>query len=659
LQHSDRLSKSLTEDGRYRLLIEAVTDYAIYMLDPSGVVTSWNPGAERFKGYAASEIIGQHFSRFYTDEDRERGIPERALDTARREGKFESEGWRVRKDGTRFWAYVIIDPIRQPSGEVVGYAKVTRDLTERKLAEDELRRSHEQFRLLVQGVTDYAICMLDNNGLVTSWNLGAQRIKGYAPEEIIGQHFSQFYTKEERQAGVPQKALETAKREGRFEKEGQRVRKEGSLFWAHVIIDAIWNDAGELIGYAKITRDITERREAQEKLEKTREALIQSQKMEAIGQLTGGIAHDFNNLLMAVLGSLELMRKRLPDDPRLRSLLENAVEGARRGVTLTSRMLAFARRQELKQERVEIPELVRGMTELLQRSIGPDVNIETRFPLASLSVRADPNQLEMALLNLAVNARDAMPDGGQIVVAASEVTVSPLNGNGLKPGRYIGLAVSDTGTGMDEATQKRAMEPFFTTKGPGKGTGLGLSMVHGFAEQSGGCFRLRSKEREGTTAELWLPMAEPGPMRADDAQRPDSEVHADRGSLVVVAVDDDPLVLINTVGMLEDLGHQAFAASSGKQALEILSREDGADVVVTDQAMPHMTGVQLAQAIARQWPELPVILATGYAEIKDGAAAGLRKISKPFTETELLAELARVPRKRGTVVQFPASGCKG
>jgi PAS domain S-box-containing protein len=654
VEHSDRLSASLTDEGRYRLLVDAISDYAIYMLDPDGMVTSWNSGAERFKGYAPSEIIGQHFSRFYTPEDQERGIPAKALETAQREGKFEAEGWRVRKDGTRFWAYVVIDPIRQPKGEILGYAKITRDLTERRAAEEELRRGQEQFRLLVQGVTDYAICMLDTKGLVSSWNLGAQRIKGYAPGEIIGQHFSRFYTDEDRAAGAPQQALETARRDGRFEKEGQRVRKDGTRFWAHVIIDAITNDAGEPIGFAKITRDITERRQAQEKLEKTREALLQSQKMEAVGQLTGGIAHDFNNLLMAVLGSLELVRKRLPDDGRTRSLLENAVEGARRGVSLTKRMLAFARRQELKQERIDVADLVRGMAELMQRSLGPGIEIETRFPLAALPVIADANQLEMALLNLAVNARDAMPEGGQIIISAREESI--LSANGLRPGQYIALTITDRGTGMDQATLARAMEPFFTTKGLGRGTGLGLSMVHGFAEQSGGRFTLCSQQGEGTTAEIWLPMAE-DVVRPAVGQPKDEEMHADRGSLVVLAVDDDPLVLLNTVAMLEDFGHEVFSASSGQKALDILRGEDRVDVVITDQAMPHMTGVQLADAIAKDWPDLPVILATGYAEIREGTAAGLRKLNKPFTQGELAIALADVPRKKGTVVRFPANGC--
>ena len=655
MEQSNRLTESLSDDGRYRLLIQAVTDYAIYMLDPTGIVTSWNPGAERFKGYSPSEIIGQHFSRFYTPEDQKRGIPALALATAVREGKFESEGWRVRKDGSRFWAYVVIDPIRTPTGEVIGFAKITRDLTERKAAEDELKKSQEAFRLLVQGVSDYAIYMLDTAGLVTNWNLGAQRIKGYLPEEIIGRHFSTFYTDEDRQTGEPQKALETVERAGRFEKEGWRVRKDGSRFWAHVIIDPIRDDHGKLIGYAKITRDITERKNTQQQLEAAREALHQSQKMEAIGQLTGGVAHDFNNLLMAVLGSLELMRKRLPDDAKLLSLLENAVQGAQRGTVLTKRMLAFARRQELKKEAVDIPELVRGMTDLLQRSLGPSILIETHFPLVSKAVLADANQLEMILLNLAVNARDAMPDGGRVVIATREEVLRASGGSRLKPGSYICLTVSDTGMGMDEATLRRAMEPFFTTKGLGKGTGLGLSMVHGVAEQSGGWFTLRSRQGEGTTAELWLPVAEGQAQQVGRSERRAIEGVADQRPLVVLAVDDDGLVLTNTVAMLDDLGHTAISASSGKDALEILRQQSSVDLVITDYAMPQMNGLQLADAIKKEWPELPVLIATGFAEMEPEAGPSLPRLAKPFTEAELAKELERVvPRARigGRVLKF-------
>jgi PAS domain S-box-containing protein len=633
-QTVQKLDHRQDEAARFRLFVEAVTDYAIYMLDPVGTVSSWNAGAQRFKGYEASEILGENFARFYEPADRAAGLPAHALATAAREGKFEAEGWRVRKDGSRFWAHVVIDAIRDKSGGLLGFAEITRDLTERRQVEEELRRSEERFRLLVEGVSDYAIYMLDPTGVVSNWNTGAQRIKGYRADEIVGQHFSRFYGEEDRARGEPARGLGIAERQGRFETEAWRVRKDGSRFWANVVIEAIRDPSGRLLGFAKITRDITERREAQLALDRTRDALLQSQKIEAIGKLTGGVAHDFNNLLTVVLGSLDLLRRHLPaDDPRITRLLDNAMQGAQRGAALTQRMLAFARRQELDLQPVDVSDLVRGMKDLLQRSLGPQVNIETRFPMSLDNALADPHQLETALLNLAVNARDAMPSGGSLTIAArGETTVGDA---ALPAGRYVRLAITDTGEGMDETTLARATEPFFTTKGTGKGTGLGLSMVHGMVEQLGGQFVLKSRPGEGTTAELWLPAAERAAASVETAAA--AAPPAASRPLIVLAVDDDALVLANTRAMLEDLGHTVVAALSGRQAVEQLERTPKVDLVITDHAMPQMTGAALARMIAARWPDTPIILATGYAELPAGEDVALSRLSKPYRQ-EALAE---------------------
>ena len=404
----------------------------------------------------------------------------------------------------------------------VGQLAFTRDITARSAAEQELQQvkqvleevvsdqtrelqttrrqletAQRSLELLFNSVTDYAIFMLDPDGRVMSWNIGARRIKGYEAQEIIGEHFSRFYTEEDRSANLPIASLETAAREGRVEREGWRVRKDGTRFWANVIVQAI-RDGEELIGFAKVTRDITEKRAADARLR-------QAQKMEAIGQFTGGAAHDFSNLLMAISGSLELLRKRLPDDPRMASLLDNAMQASKRGTSLTQRMLAFARRQELKLEAVDIAALVKGMQELLERSVGSAIRIDTRFTRPISCVLTDSNQLETALLNLALNARDAMPSGGTITISAEDVRVSTGHPSQLPPGLYACLLFTDTGQGMDEATLARVTEPFFTTKGVGKGTGLGLAMVDGLCAQSGGKLMLRSRLYQGTTIELWLP----------------------------------------------------------------------------------------------------------------------------------------------------------
>jgi PAS domain S-box-containing protein len=494
-----------------------------------------------------------------------------------------------------------------------------------------LQESERSFELLVESVTDYALYMLDPTGRVVSWNSGARRIKGYEAAEIIGRNFECFYSEQDRAAGVPAAGLRTAAREGRLETEGWRLRKDGTRFWANVIIDAITTD-GRLVGYAKITRDITERRAAEARLR-------QAQKMEAVGQFTGGAAHDFNNLLMAILGSLEILRKRLPNDPRLLALLDNAVQGAKRGSSLTQRMLAFARRQELKHEAVDLAHLVNNMLELLERSLGPTINIETRFPLEAVRVRTDANQLETALLNLAINSRDAMPNGGTITISVAEQAVTGAHPSSLPPGAYACLIVADTGHGMDEATLARSTEPFFTTKGIGKGTGLGLSMVDGLTAQSGGKLIVQSILGRGTTMELWFPIT----TTEEVGERSPTETHQgthNERPLRILAVDDDGLVLANVTVMLEDLGHEVLAVGSAARAIEEIESTPAIDVVITDQAMPVMTGLQLIEALRARRPELPVILATGYAELPQGLSASIGRLSKPFTQRALAQALS-------------------
>ena len=393
---------------------------------------------------------------------------------------------------------------------------------------------------------------------------------------------------------------------------------------------------------------MTEQREAQIALEKARDAMAQSQKMEAIGQLTGGVAHDFNNLLMAVLGSLELLGRRLPDEPKLRVLLNNAFEGARRGVTLSQRMLSFARRRELSLSAVDIKSLVDGMRDLLDRSLGPMITVETEITDGLPCIKADANQLETSILNLALNSRDAMPRGGVIHIRARLEKCGDIMGSRAITEDCVVLSVSDTGEGMDETTLRRALEPFFTTKGLGKGTGLGLSMAHGMTEQLGGRLRLASRLGQGTTVELWLPVADGVTLTQTLIDVP--EEGSPKGSvrkLVIVVVDDDSLVLTNTSAMLQDAGHMVIEASSGPQALERLRSAAHADLLITDQAMPQMTGLQLAAAVRVEWPEIPILLVSGYAELPSSDLFKLPTLAKPYSLEDLRRAVNALTRSDG------------
>jgi PAS domain S-box-containing protein len=623
-------------DDPFRLLVQSIVDYAIYMLDPQGVVTSWNAGAERIKGFQTEEIVGNHFSTFYTEEDQRAGMPARVLETARTEGRFEGEGWRVRKDGSRFWASVVIDRINGEDGELVGYAKITRDMTDKRETQQALLEAERRFRLLVQGVTDYAIYMLDPEGRVTNWNAGAQRIKGYLPEEIIGEHFSRFYTPEDFEVGVPKRALDTAREVGRYEAEGWRVRKDGSRFWASVVIDAIKDEDGKPIGFAKITRDMTEKRETQLRLEESREQLFRSQKMEALGQLTGGLAHDFNNLLTAILGAADLANRNLDKPDKLARMLDGIRNSAQRGANLTKQLLAFARAQPLEMTQIELPPFLSEVATLVRPSLRTDIELVTEISDQLWPIDGDPGALELAILNLAFNARDAMKDGGRLRISAQNVV---LNGkpDGLK-GEHVALHISDTGIGMSRETQERVFEPFFTTKSFGEGTGLGLSQVFGFAKQIGGAITIESEPGKGATFTLYLPAS-----RGEAQSTPHLNGAQALGRVMVV--EDDTFVAELAAGMLNELGFEATVAHSAKEALEQLTSGDRPKLIFSDIVMPGgISGIELARKVRDRFPELPILLTTGYSE-EVGGTHGFPVLQKPYELDSLAGALGKVLKR--------------
>jgi PAS domain S-box-containing protein len=508
-----------------------------------------------------------------------------------------------------------------------------------------LEETERRFQHLVQGVTDYAIFMLDVDGRVINWNPGAERIKGYARSEIIGRHFSTFYTPEDLSRDVPGTALRTALETGKYEAEGWRRRKDGSRFWASVVINAIFGSDGKHIGFAKVTRDLTERRAADERAR-------QAQKMEAIGHLTGGVAHDFNNLLMVIIGNLESMQRKLdessPEVERLRRSAESAMRGARRAQTLTQRLLAFSRQQPLDPKPIDLGRMIPGMSDLLRRTLGDHVTVETILGGGMWRVLADQNQLELAVLNLAVNARDAMPDGGKLTIETANVYLDEKYAASqieVVPGQYVMLAITDNGSGMTPEVKAKAFDPFFTTKDVGHGTGLGLSQVYGFIKQSRGHVKLYSELGEGTTIKLYLPRAQAG------AEEPEAKVEkylarGDKNETVLV-VEDDPDVRAYSCDTLVELGYHVLSAENGTAGLRLIESHPEILVLFTDVGLPGgMNGRQLAEEARRRRPQLKVLFTTGYARnaiVHDGRLdTGLDLITKPFSQAALADKLREI-----------------
>ncbi len=499
-----RTSEPLRQsEERFRLLVESVRDYAIFMLDPKGFVLTWNAGAERFKGYRAHEIIGQHFSRFYPSEALARGLPEHELEVAAKVGSFEDEGWRVRKDGSLFWANVVITAVRNPGGDLIGFAKVTRDLTQRKNHEEDLRRSEERFRLLVEGVADYAIFMLDANGNVATWNVGAERIKGYSAEEIIGRHFSIFYPAEAKESAWPEYELKMAAAKGSFVDTGWRVRKDGTTFWANVTITALRDEAGHLVGYAKLTRDLTQSkqteaaeaasRERDEMLEAERSARMAAQRATRIkDEFLATLSHELRTPLSAILGWTQvLLREGHDTEPlRQRRALEVIDRNARAQVQLIDDLLDLSRittgKMRLELQQVSVVPIVEAAVETARPAAdAKGIRLKAILEHVQAAVNADPARLQQVIWNLLANAVKFTPKGGQVQVLLRRVN------------SHIEVSVSDTGIGIPASFLPHVFERFSqrdgsTTRAYG-GLGLGLAISKQLVELHGGTLRVTSQ----------------------------------------------------------------------------------------------------------------------------------------------------------------------
>jgi PAS domain S-box-containing protein len=607
----------------------------------------WSQQIYEIYGAGPSDFGGtyhDYINRVHPDDrERVRATITHALATG---GPFRLDERIVRPDGEIRHLQSSGEVIKNERGEAVMMLGICQDITDRKSAEHALRESEERYRMLVESVHDYAIYMLDPNGRIASWNTGASRIKQYSEAEVLGRHFGMFYTEEDQAAGQPQRSLRLAAG-GKYETEGWRVRKDGSRFRASIAIDPILADDGTLLGFAKVTRDVTERHEAQAALDEAREKLAQAQKMEALGQLTGGIAHDFNNLLMIVSGHAQLLRRRTADERNVRAI--DAIAAATsRGESLTRQLLAFSRRQPLSPVVTDLRRRIESVRDMLGSSLRGNIDLVMDLPEDLWPSEIDLSEFDLALVNIAVNARDAMPEGGRFTIAARNVTLRPGRSAVDLDGDFVALSMTDTGTGIPSEVLSKVFEPFFTTKAVGKGTGLGLSQVYGFAHQTGGTVTLDSKVGHGTTVTIYLPRSHAAVADPGEAGRAPQAVRGGSGTILVV--EDNPDVADVTSTLLDQLGYRVVRAPSAADALAMLD-DGGVDLVFTDIVMPGpMDGLALASEIRARYPQMPVLLTTGYTDVAPEAEYKFAVLRKPFQMPALekiVREALQRSRQRG------------
>ncbi|HXR88403.1 MAG TPA: PAS domain S-box protein [Stellaceae bacterium] len=623
---NDRLEDEIAQRIRERDSIWQVSEDLLGVSTFDGRFLSINPAWTALLGWSEDEIRSMHVDILRHPDDAEYSRAGR-MRLAQGAPRVRQENRFRHKDGS--WRRISWTMTAEQGLIYV----IGRDVTSEKAAADKLLESERRFRLLIEALTDYAIIMLDRDGYVSNWNPGAQRIKGYAAEEIIGKHFSIFYTPEDRASGVPEQALDIVRKEGRYEVESWRLRKNGERFRASVVMDAIRGHDGEIDGFAKITRDITERHEAQLALQRAQEQLAQSQKIEALGQLTGGIAHDFNNMLMVVSGHAQSLKTRLktPRDVRAIEAIELA---ARRGERLTRQLLAFSRRQALNPSVIRLDERLDAFRDVLESSARGNIGLAIEVASDVWPVSVDVPELELALVNIVVNARDAMPDGGSIEISAENVRMTGTETAEELTGDFVALKISDSGAGIPHEILSRVFEPFFTTKQVDKGTGLGLSQVYGFTRQSGGTTTISSATGSGTTVTIYLPRSPAGSTEAAFEPAAGEEV-APAGSEAILLVEDNAEVKAVAGMLLQQLGYRVNAVDNAAAALDLLAEGESVDLVFSDVVMPgEMDGLALARRIRTDYPHIPVLLTTGYAKAAS-QAKGFPILRKPYRLTNL------------------------
>ncbi len=652
----EKPSSTLHDGEHLRLFVEGVRDYAVITLSPDGHVTSWNAGAQAIKGYEADEIVGRHFSVFYTPVDVAEDKPGRALREAAAKGRFEDTGWRVRKDGGQFSANVVITPIRAGDGKLLGFGKITRDISDRVAADVRLSASEARLQTLVDTVLETLVdglIVIDRTGRVQVYNPACARLFGYEAAEVVGNNVKMLMPpeieREHDQYLVNYQSTGIRKIIG-ISREVVGQRKNGSTFPMHLAVGETTH-LGEPI-YVGVIRDLTERNQVESQLR-------QSQKMEAVGQLTGGLAHDFNNILMLISINVEaLLDEDVP--ARTRERLEQIEKSAARAAELTQQLLAYSRRQPLHPRLTDLNELVGATSKLLRRTLGENIEIEALLADDLWITNVDRTQLETSLVNLSLNARDAMPDGGQLLIETRNVVLDQdyvAQNPDVAPGSYAMLAVTDTGTGIPPEALEKVFEPFFTTKEVGRGTGLGLSMVYGFIKQSNGHIKIYSEVNRGTSIKMYLPRADGSVADRTAIDAPSLPVGTER----LLVIEDNTDVRTRICEILRGLGYSVDEASDG---LSGLARCEAAhlpyDLLLTDVVMPGpISGKALADAVFERWPAMPVVFMSGYTEDaithQGRLATGVRLLAKPFRRHELAQMIRQALDERTRTPDAPSA----